>query len=94
MIRSRLDEALTRACKLERRAETAINDGKDETAIAVLAGLRSHASQHLVKVRGLLNALIAEEYSDNGFAEYIESFVAFRTYATERIAQIKGVTPK
>ena len=94
MIRSRLSEALTRAGKLERRAETAINDGKDEKALAVLTGLRSHASQHLIKVRGLLTALINEEYSDKGFPEYVEALEAFREYATERIAQVKGVTPK
>jgi hypothetical protein len=94
MIKPRLDEALTRAGKLERRAETAINDGKDEAALAVLAGLRSHASNHLEKVRGLVTALRAGEYSDKGFPEYVESFEAFREYATERIAQIKGVAPK
>lgn len=94
MIRSRLDEALTRAGKLERRAETAINDGKDETALAVLAGLKEHVLRHLNNVNGLLNALIAEEYSDKGFPEYVEAFRAFREYAIERIAQLKGATPK
>lgn len=94
MIRTRLSEALSRAGKLERRAETAINDGKDEKALAVLTGLRSHASEHLVKIRGLIKSLCDEGYSDNGFTEYVESFLAFRIYANERISQLRGATPK
>ena len=88
MIRVKLSEALTRAGKLERRAEIAINDGRDDKAHAVLTELRGHASRHLEQVHGLVKSLNAEGYSDKGFKEYVESFRAFRIYANEQLSQL------
>lgn len=94
MIDSRLADALKRASKLERRAETAINDGKVDKACIVLADLRKHASRHMLRAEALAESLEACGYSQQGYNEYAKDLRAFRTYATERLEQLKGPTGK